>query len=40
MLHFSGVAAQMAGKITWTLGAYEKDLGLPPTYKAVAYCRL
>jgi hypothetical protein len=40
MLHFAGVAAQMAEKITWTLGTYGKDLGLPPTCKAVATCRL
>lgn len=40
MLHFSSITAQMVGKITWTLGSYERDLGLPPTCKAVAYCRL
>lgn len=40
MLHFSAVAAQMAGKLTWTLDSYKKDLGLPPTYKTVAYCSL
>jgi hypothetical protein len=40
MLHFSAVAAQMTGKLTWTLDSYVKDLGLPPAYKAVAYCRL
>jgi Nitroreductase family. len=40
MLHFSGVAEQMTGKITWNFGSYEKDLGLPPMCKAVAYCRL
>lgn len=40
MLHFSSVASQMVGKLTWTLGAYEKNLGLPPACRAVACCKL
>ncbi|WP_312158730.1 nitroreductase family protein [Oscillibacter sp.] len=40
MLHFAAVAEQTLGKRTWTLGAYDKDLGLPSGYRAVASCKL
>lgn len=40
MLHFAMAAAQALGQRAWTLGAYEKDLGLPPEYRAAAYYKL
>lgn len=40
MLHFAAVISQTAGKLTWTMGPYQKDLSLPPACVAVASCRL
>ncbi len=40
MLHFAAVAGQTLGKRVWTMGAYEKELGLPSGCRAVAFCKL
>ena len=40
MLHFAAVVSHMAGAVTWTMGTYDKDLGLPSGCSAVAYCKL
>lgn len=40
MLHFAAVISQWTGKLTWTMGPYDADLGLPSDCQVVAHCRI
>jgi len=40
MLHFVGVVSQMLNPVTWVMGPYEHDLGLPEGCRVVASCKV
>ena len=40
LLHFSAVAEELAGKLSWRFGAAAEDLPLPEGHKVIASCSL
>ena len=40
LLHFTAVAEQWSGKLTWKFGADSADLELPEGYRVIAACLL